>query len=120
MAVPERLHTRHGRTARPDGRPSRLARQGELMTDLIQWSALVGVLTPLVLAVIQQPTFPKWARVLVMVVGSCVAAIITASLQGQLDWHRWEHSVIVVATLAVVFYHGGWKKLGVTGWIEHK
>lgn len=88
------------------------------MTDLAMWSALAGAITPPALAVFQQPRFPGWARVLVMAVGSCIVALVTASMQGKLNWSRWEHSLLVVGVLAISTYHGGWKPSGIAPAIE--
>lgn len=82
------------------------------MTDLEMWSGLVGFLLPLVIAVIQQPSFPKPLRAIITLVVCAVAAIVTVSLQGSLDWTRWQHSVLIIAVAALAFYKGTWLPLG--------
>lgn len=79
------------------------------MNDLEMWSGLVAFLLPLVIAVVQQPHFPPILRVIVMVVFCVVAALVTAALQGNLDWNRWYHSVLIIAIGTIAFYSGVWK-----------
>lgn len=88
------------------------------MTDLEMWSGLVGFLLPGVIALVQQPRFNGPTRVLVTLAASAGASAVTAALQGQLDWHRWFHSVLVVAVATIAFYHGAWKPSGVAPSLE--
>lgn len=88
------------------------------MTDLEMWSGLVAFGLPLLIAVLQQPRFSNTVRVLIMVVVCIVAALVTATLQGDLDWHRWGHSLLVLGIGVIAFYNGVWKPLGVAPAIE--
>lgn len=88
------------------------------MTDLEMWSGLVAFFLPLVIAVVQQPRFNSALRVAVMVVFCVVASIVTTALQGDLDWHRWFHSLLVVGIGTIAFYHGVWQPAKVAPKVE--
>jgi small basic protein len=74
-------------------------------SDLDNWNLLLGVVSTFLAAVINNPTMNRYLRVAV-VAGLCVlAAIVTTSLNGELDWHRWLHSFLIVLVVAVGLYH---------------
>jgi hypothetical protein len=88
------------------------------MTDLEMWSGLVAFGLPLLIAVIQQPRFSSVLRVVIMVLSCIVASVVTTALQGDLDWHRWFHSLLVVGIGTIAFYHGVWQPATVAPKVE--
>lgn len=88
------------------------------MSDLEMWSGLVAFFLPLVIAIAQQPRFSNALRVAIMVVFCIVASVVTTALQGDLDWHRWYHSLLVLGIATIAFYNGVWKPAGVAGRVE--
>lgn len=90
------------------------------MTNLAMWSALVGALLPMLVAVIQQHTWPTWVRSVAALVSSLVAAIPTVYLQGPQDftWSRWTTAALTILTVTLATYESFWKKTGVAPAIE--
>lgn len=88
------------------------------MSNLAQWSALVGFLIPILVAVIQQPVFTRPVRTVIGVIMAVLAAVVTAAVQNQLTWNTWATSVIWVATFAFTTYRNVWVPLGAIDWIE--
>lgn len=83
------------------------------------WSALVGSALPLLIAVIQQPTFSKPMRTLVAVVTCLVAGAVQAFLDGKLaDGKSVTAMTMIIVVSAMTFYKSVWKPLGATGAIE--
>lgn len=89
-----------------------------MATHLAQIAALVGIILPLIVAIVQQK---KWTPIVRTVVGvSCiiVASVITAWAQGKLNWHDWATTVTTIFLMAQVSYHTVWKKTGIPIKIE--
>lgn len=90
------------------------------MSNLAQWSALVGFLIPLAIAVVQQTHWRRWVRTVIGVVCSLGAAIITAAVENRLTWNTWATSAIWIVTTAMVSYRTIWVPLGAAPTIEAK
>lgn len=90
------------------------------MSNLAQWSALVGFLVPLVIAIIQQTHWGRTIRTIVGVVSSLAAAVVTAAVQNNLNWNTWATSAIWIVTTAMVSYRTIWVPLGAAPFIEAK
>lgn len=88
------------------------------MSNLSQWSALVGFLVPLAIAIVQQSSWPRVVRTIIGAIACVAAAIITALTENKLDWNTWATSVIFVATIAFTSYRNVWVPLGAIDWIE--
>lgn len=90
-----------------------------MATHLAQISALVGVLLPLLVAIIQQENWSAHVRTLIGVICIIVATTVTAWAEGKLNLHDWATSLITIFTLTQVSYHTLWKTTGVAPAIEH-
>jgi hypothetical protein len=90
------------------------------MTNLAQWSALVGFLLPLVVAVIQRPTFSRRLRTVIGIAASAGTAVLTALIEGKLTWNNWATSFIFVAVTAWASYGHVWVPAGAAPYIEAK
>lgn len=88
--------------------------------DLAQWSALVGFLLPLLVAIIQRPGFSKKTRTFIGIAASAVAAFFTAWAQGKLSLAGWANSFIFVAITSWTTYLAVWVPAGAAAWIEAK
>ena len=88
------------------------------MSNLAQWSALVGFLLPLVIAVIQRPSFSRPVRTIIGVVFSVGAAILTALIEGNLSINSWATSLIFVAMAAYTSYTHVWVPVGAAPYVE--
>jgi hypothetical protein len=90
------------------------------MSNLVQWSAIVAFVIPLVLAFLVQSKWSARVKAIVFFAVSVVAAGGTAYFQGDLTGKRWLDSAIVILVAAAAFYHGFWKPAGVAPALEEK
>lgn len=88
------------------------------MSNLVQWSATVAILVPIIVALLNQRNWSPQVKAFVFVVVSIIAAAITAYFQGDLTGHRWFESALVIVPAAAAFYHGFWKPSGIAPGIE--
>jgi amino acid transporter len=89
------------------------------MTVLEMWSLLLGSLLPLLLAVVQQPKWPQWLRVLVTVVICVVVGLGNVYFNGSL-LHTTSivEAILLVLVAALSTYHGLWKPSGIAPKLE--
>lgn len=89
-----------------------------LNTQLTQVAALVGVVLPLIIAVIQKQHWRNAIRVAVAVFVCFVAAVITSYTKGTLNLHDLATSLFIIFTLTKTTYLGVWKPSGIAPAIE--
>lgn len=90
-----------------------------LFTDLTFWGALLGVVTPLVTAVAQQPYFTKRVRTALGVSASAVVGLLTVLANGELQNAPATVTTVVTVILAAeVAYRNVWQPSGLTDSIE--
>lgn len=65
--------------------------------DVHSWAILLGVLAPLLTGLVNQPTWPKWARQIVALVVAVVLGGLDALANGDLT-----HAVTVLQVVAIV------------------
>lgn len=90
------------------------------MVHLGNVAAIVGLLLPLLVAVIQQLHWKSSYRAAVGFAACFVAALITAWAEGKLNAKNLVSSFFIVFTVAQVSYAQFWKKIGVTAAIEKR
>ena len=90
------------------------------MTNLAQWSALVGFLLPLLIAIVQQSHWSRRTRTVVGAIAVTVAALVTAATENKLNWDTWATSLIWIAVTAYTSYRNVWIPLGAAPAIEEK
>jgi hypothetical protein len=90
------------------------------MSNLVQWSAIVAFVIPLVLSVLNQSKWSSQVKAGLFFAVSLVAAAGTAYFQGDLTGKRWLDSAIVIVPAAAAIYHGFWKPVGLAPAIEQK
>lgn len=88
------------------------------MTNLAQWAALVGFVTPLLVAVVQQSHWGRPVRTVIGILSVLAASVVTAAVEGHLTLHSWATSLIWVATAAYTSYTHIWVPLGAAPAIE--
>lgn len=83
--------------------------------QLTQWTVLMGVITPLVTAVIQQPRWHQRTRVLVAVVVSAIMGVGTVYFTDptSLDSGVTMTVVVAIMTASAASYNTLWKPLGI-------
>lgn len=91
------------------------------MSELEQWNFIVGAGLPLLIAVLQRPTFPAAARSMITVATCAIAALIEVHLVHGLhiDGHLFS-SILQVTASAIIFYKGVWQPTGLAPVIEAK
>lgn len=93
---------------------------GSVVPSTALWGLIVGVLTPPVVAIVQQPSWSTRTRSYVGVAVAVVFAVLTCLVDGSIGQGQ-----TVLATIAAVLvasqttYRELWRKIGVTGAIEH-
>jgi hypothetical protein len=75
------------------------------------WSTVAGFLTPLAVAVINQPRWSPFVRALLTVVFCVAVAAATTALEGKLDGDRWLTSSLLVLVAAITSYQTLWKNV---------
>ncbi len=88
------------------------------MTDLQMWSLLMGSLLPPVIAVVQQPRLPQYARALITFAICVVVGFMTAYLNHDLGGRPVTSAILLVLVTALTTYRNLWSKLGITQAIE--
>lgn len=87
-------------------------------TPLQMWELVVGFLSPVLLAVVMQPRWPRSAQALVAFAWCVIAAGVGLYLDGRLDAADWAASTLKVLVAAIASYQGVWKPTGVAPAIE--
>jgi hypothetical protein len=92
---------------------------GEL-TDLAMWTAIVSFFMPLVISVVQQPSWTQRTRALVGAVTSGIAGLGTVYFTTpQLFDTRLTPTVVLTVIMAsIAAYRGFWKQTGTSPAIE--
>lgn len=90
------------------------------MTDLELWAVIVGFFVPVVLSVINQPTWSSRRKSTVAFIFAVFVGAITAWLQGDLNGRSVVSAILLVLVLSITTYKGFWKPTGVAGAIEVK
>jgi hypothetical protein len=88
------------------------------MTNVQMWAIIVGFFSPLVVALIQQPT---WSLKLRAVVGFLAAAVFgtgTAYFAGDFNGASLVSGILLVLVSAIASYKGLWQPTGVAPRIE--
>ena len=87
-------------------------------TQLTQLAALVGLVLPLVIAVIQKQHWSPSIRTGVGVLACAIAAVVLSYTKGQLNLHDLATTGFYIFTLTKTTYLAVWKPSGVAGAIE--
>jgi len=88
------------------------------MSNLVQWSAIVAFIIPLLMALLKQTQWPAHVKAALFFGVSLIAAGGTAYFQGELTGKRWLDSALIIVPAAAAFYHGFWKPVGIAPKLE--
>lgn len=88
------------------------------MTNVQMWAIIVGFLTPLVVALIQQPTWIPAVRAVVGFLAAVVFGTGTAYFAGDFNGTSWVTGVLLVLVSAISTYKGFWQPTGIAPRIE--
>lgn len=88
------------------------------MTNLAEWSLVIGFFSPLVISVLQQTGWPKEMRAVVTLLYSIVVAGPTAYFAGNLTGKDFVSAGLLIMVSAISTYQGLWSKVRVTASIE--
>lgn len=90
------------------------------MSNLAQWSALVGFVLPILVSVVVQSKWSRAVRTVIGVAASLAASVVTALVESNLSGQTWATSSIWVLTTAMVSYRNIWVPIGAAPWVEKK
>jgi hypothetical protein len=90
-----------------------------VLGDTQSWGLILGVLTPLVVSIIQQPRWSDPVRAIIHVVAAVVVGVVTVLANGQItDQSTILTTIAVVLVASSAAYGYVWKPLGVAPKIE--
>lgn len=93
---------------------------GSVPTELVTISALVGMVLPGLIAVLNRYHWPTEAKAACAFVVCVVAAGVIAWWDQTLDWSNYRIAILTVLTSALGFYHAIWRPSGVADSLERK
>jgi peptidoglycan/LPS O-acetylase OafA/YrhL len=89
------------------------------LTDTMSWGLILGVVLPLLTALVQQPTWPKPVRAAVGLAAAVLGGFVTCLANGTID-----HGQTLLATIAAVLvaaqatYKGFYQPTGIGPAVE--
>jgi hypothetical protein len=88
------------------------------MSNLELWAIVVGTISPLVIAVIQQRNWASHVKAVVTVVAAIVIGLGNVYFNGMFNLTDMAKSILLVFVATIVTYQGFWKPVGVAPAIE--
>jgi len=85
-----------------------------------QWTVIVGLLLPLIIAVINRTTWTAPLKALVALLVCVVAAAGDLYFKGQLSTGAWAANAVAIFFVVVTAYVGFWKPTGIAESIEKR
>lgn len=82
------------------------------------WSAMVGVLLPALVAVVNREDWKSWVKALIALGSSVLAGTVTALLSGHFTGASWLMSIGIVFGSSQIIYQTWWKGSGISDKIE--
>lgn len=86
--------------------------------QLIQVSALLGAVFPLLAAFFKQSGLSKQANTAICVVLAGIESLVLLVSQGQLTAENWSTSFVLLYTTAGASFKNLWQPLGIEGWLK--
>lgn len=82
-----------------------------LTEDLGSWAALVGILLPALVALLQRDHWGPTVNGIIFGVACAVASVIYGLIKfgSDLTWARWQEVLLAVITWGIATYHLYWK-----------
>ena len=91
-----------------------------LPSTLDQWTAVVGILLPLAIAVINRTAWESPLKAIAAVGVCMLAAAGEVAVKGQFDLKHWSQNALAVFFLTVTTYYGFWKPTGIADAVEKR
>jgi hypothetical protein len=88
------------------------------MDNLSALNLIIGFLSPLVISVINRPTWDSKVKVLVMVLFSVASGFLTALFSDELNPEDLTSTILTIMVASIVSYHGIFKPSEVAPKIE--
>jgi len=84
----------------------------DITDDLGSWAALVGILLPAVVALLQKVSWPDWVNALVFGFAVVVASVVYGYIRygSDLSWAHWEGTLLAIVLWGLATYHAYWKR----------
>ena len=101
----------HGRVVLAAGDDLAPSQSSAVNLNLTLWSTIAGFVTPLAVAVINQPRWSPFVRAMLTLVFCVGVAAATAALEGKLNGTRWTTAALLVIASAIVTYQTVWKNV---------
>ncbi len=86
--------------------------------NLTMWSLIVGFLSPVVISIIQQPSWQRPLRAVVTFLWAVIVGAATAYFSDEFGGRSIVSSVLFVLVTAIATYNGLWKRTGIAPAIE--
>lgn len=91
------------------------------MSNTQAWSVILGVITPLLIAVVNRKTWSDQMRRIAAIVVSVVVAVGNLVFNGDItDWKNWVVNIALVAGAAQVLYATVFKPTGIADKVDQK
>lgn len=90
----------------------------DVLSNTATWALILGLLTPLVTSVVQQPHWSSRVRVLVALLAAVVVGSVTVLSNGTLNTADWFTTVGLVLVAAQTAYQTIYKPAGIAKVIE--
>jgi hypothetical protein len=87
-------------------------------TNLVMWGLVVGFFMPILISVVQQPSWSQSVRSVVMFAASAIAGFGTAWFEGRLNGVDITTAILIVMVTTIATYKGFWQPNGVSPKIE--
>ncbi|MGW7247685.1 hypothetical protein [Streptomyces decoyicus] len=88
------------------------------MTDAQLWAAVLGFLSPPVIAIVQQPRFAGPLKGVVMLLWAAIVGLGTAYFNGQFSGPSITSCMLMAVLVIGVAYHTLWRPSGIAPRIE--
>lgn len=90
----------------------------DVLSDAAMWAVIVGFISPLLIAAVQQPKWTTRSRAIVTFVWAVVVGSVTAFLSGDLNGRTLISTVLLILVVSVATYRGLWQPTGAAPAIE--
>lgn len=92
----------------------------DLLNSTHAWGLILGVLSPLLVSVVQQPKFTGPLRAVVALASAVVIGLLTVLAAGDFNPTDWLTTAAVVLVAAHTAYEGFWRPTGIAEEVEYR
>lgn len=87
-----------------------------ITTDLASWAAILGIVLPMLVALLQRDHWSSTVNGVIFGVACVVASVVYAYAKygGNFTWVHWESALLPVIVWGVALYHTYYKPAGIT------